>query len=548
MLVTTYKKSDLKEFGPFYYAENRANVKLEKDDNLMLFKGYLYPDLKEKIEDLFSFLETKGVNEGVKSFKGRYCGCFINKKDNCAIIFNDQLGLNDIFYYYDNDHFIAGDRFTDFFSIRKFNKDDLDVVAMAEFLLYEYPFCDRTFLKDVKLLPVATIKMFDIGASKSRMIRYWQYIFNTDENFDRERAFEKVDLLLRKSINRIKALNPDKKFSIGLSGGYDSRLTAKYAVDAGIDIRAFVYNHDSSDAWYISQKLAKKIGTPLKRLDIKNDFMSLKDMHINYDPMHSLRYASYCTVMNELPEADALLTGYLGGTVFGSGIREYDFNPDMSIVEKNNKRALTYQGKPFISEKVLQEIMDDFRRFEALDSEDWKIGEIFYIENRQLRFTKSSPNFNFYGRYEQYYSIFTDIDLVEFLLTFPAEELMNNRFYHDFHKRYLPVIAKIRNERQAYTIYDGPLIKKLKSKALNFKIKLLKDFGIRLPIYRTINFLGHFNWQKLFEHSNFDQDFIDIEVQGIDAKKIKTLSDMTLSVKFHYLTLQNFMTRFIDKS
>jgi hypothetical protein len=220
----------------------------------------------------------------------------------------------------------------------------------------------------------------------------------------------------------------------------------------------------------------------------------------------------------------------------------------MSIVEKNNKRSLTYHGEPFISEKIRQEIMDDFRRYEALDFEDWKIGEIFYIVNRQLRFTKSSPNFNFYGRYEQYYSIFTDIDLVEFLLTFPAEELMNHRFYHEFHKRYLPDIAKIRNERQAYTIYDSPLVKKLKSKALDFKIKLLKDFGIKLPIYRTIDFLGHFNWQKLFEYTNFDRDFIDIGVKDINAEKIKSHSDITLSVKFHYLTLQNFIIKFVDRT
>jgi len=40
----------------------------------MLFKGYLYPDINEQIEDLFSFIETFGMDKGLRRFKGLYCG------------------------------------------------------------------------------------------------------------------------------------------------------------------------------------------------------------------------------------------------------------------------------------------------------------------------------------------------------------------------------------------------------------------------------------------------------------------------------------------
>jgi hypothetical protein len=39
--------------------------------------------------------------------------------------------------------------------------------------------------------------MFNIGISESSLINYWQYRYDTDENFDRESAFEKSIYFLK---------------------------------------------------------------------------------------------------------------------------------------------------------------------------------------------------------------------------------------------------------------------------------------------------------------------------------------------------------------
>ena len=252
-------------FGTYYMRIDENDTFISKGNDILVIKGYLYSDLSYTFEDLLDFFTKRYIDNSIKKFKGKYCGIYINLQDNSFIIFNDQLGLNDIYYYYKSDELIIGDKFVDFFTVKDFSKKDLDSTALSEFLLYEHVFLDRTFIKDIKLLKYATIKKIRLNGGKSYELQFWKYDFNEDKSFNREEAMQKLDSLFRKSIQRIHLRNPDREFLIGLSGGLDSRLVAKYAIQEGMKVQPFVFSNENSDAFFVSQQIAETLNLDLKK-------------------------------------------------------------------------------------------------------------------------------------------------------------------------------------------------------------------------------------------------------------------------------------------
>lgn len=556
MIISNQKFSQAEPFDNFYYQASNKEIILIKDNYLCLINGYLYPDLNLSWNDLFELLINNQKNiednkflKNFKKFKGRYCGILINKKENELIAFNDQLGLNDIFYYFKNDQIIITDKFNQVFKVKEFTEKEIDQTALAEFFLFEHILLDRTFLKNVKNIPYATIKKFDLKINQSQEKQYWQFRFQKTQNFKRDIAIEHLDLLLKKSTNRIKKLHPKKRFAIGISGGMDSRLIAKYALDQNIKIAPFVFSNKNADAFYIAEKIAQNLKIKLKKLIIKDNFWQWHKIHRDFDPMNNLMYSAYISVRNQLPKAQKILTGFNGDNLFGSHIRAKELSSNNNTINLIKNRYLLTKNI-FFSDKIQQEIDQDLAHYAKLTNVefDWERCEIFNFENRQRRFIKNSSSFHFcLQKFLPDYSIFTDIDLVEYVLTFPIEELFECKLYFDFYKIKLPSLAKIRPERKAYKITDSNMQKKIKSTLLKIKFAVKNRFNINLPIFNNIHFAGALDWQQLSQKIPFDLCLKPI--QFIDFSQVINLKNtfQNIRLKFHYLTIQLFINRFIKK-
>lgn len=545
MLITNVRIAGGSEDGGFFVQSGKDWFSLDQDGRILLFKGHLYPDAGRRLQDLIKDLADSGA-AGLRPYKGRHCGAVIDKENASVKIFTDQLGLLDLYYYFEDNCLIVSDRFSEILDLRRFLKDDLDAVAMAEFLLCEHVLGDRTFVKKIKVLRYATLLSFNCRRNELKMCRYYRHTFDSNRRFNREIAFGDIDDLLKQSIRRIHFVNQGKKFAIGLSGGYDSRIAAKYALDEGMELKAFVYDHRESDAWHIAKKLARKLEVPLTRAETQGDYLRHKERHLSWDPMHSIRYAAYYEARGAMPDADCLLNGFLGGELFGNHIRPWDSSGSIGLLEKLKRRILLRSEESLIGKDIRDAIEEDLRGYQGIQPEDWKCCEVFELENRQSRFIKNSPNFWFYGDYEGYYSIFADIDLVEYVHTFPFEELAGKKFYFDFHARYLRDLASIRGERLAGAITDPEYMKTIKSWLLDTKMRVYRRSGIKLPVFRTINYLGHFDWEELFSYCRFEDEYRDVEVGGIYSETVRKLPNYGgIDIKFNYLTLQYFIERFI---
>jgi len=542
MLLTNKNlKQTFKIFDKYSYSLNRKEIALERDKKLLIIKGNLYPDSKYNLDDLFDYLSNKSIDKTFKKFKGKYCGVFVDSKKNEVIIFNDQLGLNDIFYYYKNGELIISDKFMDFFKIKSFGKKDLDLTALAEFLLYEYAFLDRTFIKDIKLLRYGSLTFFLHEHIKT--INYWDYKFKENKQFSKKKSMKELDILFKQSIQRIHKLNPNKEFLIGLSGGLDSRIVAKYAIQENMKLHPFVFGNKNSDAFYISKQIAKTLGLNLKQLVIKDDYWKWKDRHMGYDPMMNLMYTSYYSIVGDLDKDKIMLTGFNGDNLFGNHIKRRDFKRKIDITDKI-KKFYKLNINFMTSNKLNKYINNDLQKYNIKKISDWNRKELFNFENRQLKFIKNSPSFNFYGKFEENYSMFADIDLVEFVLTLPLKELYNSKIYHDFIKKYHQNLAQIRLERKPYSLLDNAPIKMTKKLVFKLKQIIKNKLGINLPFFNTLTYVGALNWGYLFKQVNLKKEGKEINIFNVFYDKVLRLPNKNINnvrLKYHYLTIQNFL-------
>jgi asparagine synthetase B (glutamine-hydrolysing) len=573
MLITNKQFSGGTQFGEFHYMADQDCTIINKVDHLLLFKGYLYPDLQCTVNDILEYLvqsknhENKNLQQFSK-FKGRYCGCFIDKKKRKVIIFTDQLGLQDVFYYFKDDELIISDSFVSFFNLKKFGINELDHIACGEFMLFEHVLFERTFLKDVKKLQYATLLNLDIVQHAEKKEQYWQYGFRPKKYPDREALFKKLDMLMHNAMQRIKDVQNDPTFknskkrkkktevtryTIGLSGGLDSRVVAKYALEMGLDLDAFVFGHKKSDIFLISKRIAKKLGINLSQLEISPKYWSYHKKQLHYDPMMNLMLTTYGSVRDHLQTDRILLSGFNGDNIFGSHLEKEDFDHDLNYVEKICKKyALFDQTNDILTNDLFRSIMAEIaERYENLHMPDWQIKELFNFECRQLRFIKNNPSFHFYGIFDRYYSPFADIDVVEFALGLPLDELYQSKAYHEFIITRFPDMASIRPSQIPHRLTDPNIVRRIKSYMVKQRKNLDKKIQINLPIYRTITFTGALDWERIYHDFDFLVENRKLHMnlnRGIEDNTIMHLKDdvTNIRIKYHYLTIKAFIKEFIQ--
>lgn len=444
MFIVTDKKIDSSKriCGYCVKTDNEAKI-LMKGDCFLVFEGYLYPDIDRSIDDLFDFFREKRNLENLKNFKGKFSGVFFNSSAKEVFFFNDQLGLRDLFYYKSGDRLIISNSFREILKIEKFKIKDVDKFAINQFLIFDYPLFDRTFIKDVKLLPLASIFSMQKGSVNIKKFNYWKYELKERENFNVDKAVEDIDFLLNRSTQRIiDTFGRDKIYGLGLSGGYDSRLEAQYLKDNGVQLKTFIFGEPNSDAYFISNKIANLLGLEHYELGVDKNFIKYAKESVNYNPMINVLFVWYYSIFKELPNFDVLVTGFNGDNQFGSHLITNENVSNEKLIEM----FIGKYGNPRIELKERERLNVFLNKVDLSTTNKW---ENFNYNFRQVRFIKENPSFNFLGAYKGV-SLFEDIDVVEYLLNVPYEWKKDLCFFKLFFEKKLKSLYKIREERGFY--------------------------------------------------------------------------------------------------
>ena len=328
-IVETYEESPLwigRSDLPLFNPESQPVL---DDGSIVFFEGNITN--KEELTGSNS-VEKRSNAEIIVQLFHKYGTAFVNKvkghfttfvwdsKEKRFLIINDRFGRYPLYYAkIDEDHFFFASELKALL-LCKMIKKEINNQAIADFIKFHFLMGNETFLKNIFLLPYASILEFRRGSLK--IDQYWDIKFSPlKTNKSLGEYAEELHKLIEQAIKRALGKN-HRRIGIMLSGGLDSRNIAMHVPQGEDNIHTFTFGEKG----FKDVKLAKKVSNKLR---LKHHFIPLTSNFIARLSEKTIFLLEGMTNIytgwniNALPyiekeKIDLLLEGSSGNTVFGT--------------------------------------------------------------------------------------------------------------------------------------------------------------------------------------------------------------------------------------
>lgn len=254
-------RADARHASSHAHATHEAGVSV-------LIEGYLtqvtgQPSPPSAAAVLALYLES-GLN-CLPALRGSYTGLILDSRDNTAHLFNDRHASRPLYYRQDADRSLLAGPEVAALARAVPPLQEIDPVAVCEFLIFASYYNDRTLFPTIKKLPPASV--MSLGPDSMAIRRYWHIRIEPDKDPGNEDEWVKEALtLFNQSTHRLLA-NRERPF-LYLSGGLDSRMILGGLRENGFRIPAVTYGTEEGDDAPIARQLAQHCGLPFTYLPI----------------------------------------------------------------------------------------------------------------------------------------------------------------------------------------------------------------------------------------------------------------------------------------
>lgn len=232
----------------------------------------------------------------------------IDKINELIWFANSISGLEPLFYYNENDFFIISDDFWEVLNVIRPEEGDLDEESIFEYLNLPYALFDGTFVKGVKFLLPGRAGCYDMRTGELSINAYHDFRY-VEESVSLDEAVECVREQINTLMKDILDECGDVQYSVGLSGGLDSRVIPYFAKENGMKINSFIIGAIRPNTFLLSKdhknsrKLAKifqlnhkEVEWSKKTLD-KKIMLDLKNYPMGTPQFFKYEYYSDCDVL-----------------------------------------------------------------------------------------------------------------------------------------------------------------------------------------------------------------------------------------------------------
>ena len=300
----------------------QSDIAVSKDGQktLAVF-GTMYERWAPRGTGLADHLLTRWQEQGARSLidlNGEYLIAVWEKKERRLTIVNDRLGLKRLAMWHNETMFAFASEVKSLAVIPQVSRAT-DEQALAELLTFGHLQDDRTLLKDVKLLPPATVLVWEKGKISTQ--QYWQYVFKADpklENTDRAIG-EYAERVCTAVARRIEG---QERIGLLLSGGLDSRTLAGMVrkVRPKGTLLTWTTGDPKSHDVRFARQIAEAVGSHHSSVEIPKSFLQEFGPHYAWvlDGMVTTHGAHRICVLPSVSEqTDVALIGFLGDTTPG---------------------------------------------------------------------------------------------------------------------------------------------------------------------------------------------------------------------------------------
>lgn len=309
------KKGKLYIEGDFY----------EKDNHVFFFHGNLI-EREQEIDSYFTQFLNRKI-DFVKQMDGDFCLFDYDCSSEILTISTDRFGKKTPYIFQKDQKIMFTTNFWKGISIIRPNEDEINWSGVPEFTFHNYILPRETIVKGYSLIPPASYAEWEIEKSSSiQFEQYWHFEFSEAYDISLDEAVEKLDEIYDNTFKKLKESYPnDTRFGIGLSGGWDSRLTAAYAQKNGFNLVPFCLGQKYSVfpfhtyGYSVVKRLAKAMGIKEPVAFISYNKSSAVEKIID-DVMNEPLSISEMPILGGrpyIPQYDVLLTGCHGGEFLG---------------------------------------------------------------------------------------------------------------------------------------------------------------------------------------------------------------------------------------
>jgi asparagine synthase (glutamine-hydrolysing) len=325
--------------------------------NTLIARGHSF-SIHNDPEFVLRLYEEYGENFAEK-LNGAFLVVIWDKIQRKLLVANDRIGLHPLY-------FSSRPGFFSFASgVRALLTDPalpraIDKIGLAEFLTFEHMISNRTFLKDVSILPPGSLLSYQDGTC--RIDTYWKLQYQEYTQLrDEEEYIYDLDYHIRQAIKR---QSPGKiPAGVLLSGGFDSRVVLAFLQKEMKErpLHTFTFGIPGcNDARYAKQvssvARAQHHFYPLQPdylLSKAHEGVMLTDGMDNCIHMHAL-----ATLKEEADTANLLYKGFMGDALMGYAITPPLWaNFDINSLASNHFKLYRSLGVTLFAQEQLGELL-----------------------------------------------------------------------------------------------------------------------------------------------------------------------------------------------
>ena len=517
--------------------------------------------------------ESMGDNF-VSHLKGAFIIAIWDKSRSKLLVTNDRFGLYPIYYAHINGKLTFAPEIKGVLCDNDFPRH-LDWTALAQYMRFQHLLGDRTFFEDIKVLPSASLLIYDWPTASVQIKSYWSFAdihYRPEVSFDE--AAEETGRLFRKAVQRLSSdvYQP----GLYLSGGLDSR-----AILGMIEHRpvfSLTYGMSNCRDVHYAQRVAQTVGSDHHWFDLPNGDWVKDYVNFHLDLTEGFHSWIHAHGISTLPRArelmDVNLTGWDGGTVMGHDdsieplqYSAVDNTALMSRLFYLFNQKYTWPSITEVEERLLyndphgRQILglafDSFRTelSSYLHYRPDVRAEYFYIRNHCGRLTQNLITFT-RSHIETRFPFF-DYDLFDFLYSLPATQRGHRVLYRAVIQREIPSLAYIPYDHDEFLPTTRSMVRRAHAAGVKIKRRINRHISSNLFPQRYTLYADYENYLRgelrdwaediLFdsrttERGIFDSDFL----HTLMDRHLSGLEEWTIGKIAPVITYEMMLRRFYD--
>jgi asparagine synthase (glutamine-hydrolysing) len=205
--------------------------------------------------DILRLYRQQGL-DFIRNLRGYFSLAIWDGQNELLHLAADRFALRQLFYYRHGKHILFGSEVKAILTGCAILPES-DEHGIADFLLLGMPLADRTFFKDIKLVPPASI--VTIGFNQLHVKQYWHLRFKHEYDglADPETATERLSEALEAAI--YDCVDGPTELELPLSGGLDSRCIGAIASKKS-RLRSYTMGGNESQDLQVGPLVASRLG------------------------------------------------------------------------------------------------------------------------------------------------------------------------------------------------------------------------------------------------------------------------------------------------